>query len=113
MSEKRQVLEEQKFRLKQEESRLNLEAEIAKTVAKEQALAARAEQSSRSVSLKPVKSEKVFHEEEEEVKSPPVVDRTVLNPEAPEWTQPQAANPVGGIRPIYICQSSYRVWHCF
>ena len=100
MLEKRQVLEEQKFRLKQEESRLNLEAEIAKTVAKERALAAIAEQSSRSVSLKPVKSEKVLHEEEE-VQSPPVVYRTALNPEAPEWTQPQAANPVGGIRPIY------------
>ena len=100
MLEKRQVLEEQKFRLKQEESRLNLESEIAKTVAKERALAAIAEQSSRSVSLKPVKSEKVLHEEEE-VQSPPVVYRTALNPEAPEWTQPQAANPVGGIRPIY------------
>ena len=56
MLEKRQVLEEQKFRLKQDESRLNLEAEIAKTVAKEQALAAIAEQSSRSVSLKKKKS---------------------------------------------------------
>ena len=40
MLDKRQVLEEQKFRLKQEELRLNLEAEIVKTVAKEQALAA-------------------------------------------------------------------------
>ena len=56
MLEKRQVLEEQKFRLKQDESRLNLEAEIAKTVAKEQALAAIAEQSPRSVSLKKKKS---------------------------------------------------------
>ena len=54
MLEKRQVLEEQRFRLNQEESRLNLEAEIAKTVAKEQALAAIAEQSPRSVNLKPV-----------------------------------------------------------
>ena len=55
---------------------MNLEAEIAKTVAKEQALAAIAKQSSRSVSLKPVKLEKAFHEEEEEeVKSPPVVNR--------------------------------------
>ena len=35
MLEKHQVLEEQRFRLNQEESRLNLEAEIAKTVAKE------------------------------------------------------------------------------
>ena len=64
MLERRQVLEEQKFRLKLEELRLNLEAEIAKTVAKEQVLAAIVEQSLRSVSLKPVKSEKVFHEEE-------------------------------------------------
>ena len=54
MLEKRQVLEEQRFRLNQEESRLNLEAEIEKTVAKEQALAAMAEQSPRSVNLKPV-----------------------------------------------------------
>ena len=38
---------------------------------------------------------------EEEVQSLPVVDRTALNPQAPEWTQPQDANPVGGIRPIY------------
>jgi len=69
-------------------------------VTKEQAIA---KQSSRSVSLKPVKLEKAFHEEEEEeeVKSPPVVNRTVLNPEAPEWTQPEAANPVYGIRPTY------------
>ena len=89
--EKRQVLQEQKFRLKQEESRLNLEAEIAKTVAKEQALAAIEEQSSRFVSPKPVKLEKVFHEGKE-IKSPPVVNRTVLNLEAPEWTQPQAAS---------------------
>ncbi|CAH3115016.1 unnamed protein product [Pocillopora meandrina] len=40
MLKKRQELEEQKFRLKQEELRLDLEAEIAKTAAKEQALAA-------------------------------------------------------------------------
>ena len=77
MLEKRHVLEEQKFRLKrQEESRLNLEAEIAKAVAKEQVLVA-------------------------VVKLPPVVNRTVLNPEALEWTQPQAANPDCGIRPVY------------
>ena len=64
MLERRQVLEEQKFRSKLEEWHLNLEAEMAKTVAKEQALAVIAEQSSLSVSRKPVKSEKVFHEEE-------------------------------------------------
>ena len=29
------------------------------------------------------------------------MDRTVLNPKAPEWTKPQAANPDCGIRPIY------------
>ena len=34
MLKRRQVLEEQKFRLKLEESRLNLEAEIAKTMAR-------------------------------------------------------------------------------
>ena len=37
---KRQALEEKKFRLKQEEAHLNLEAEIAKSAAKEHALAA-------------------------------------------------------------------------
>jgi len=100
MLDKRQVLEEQKFRLKQEESHLNLEAEIVKTVAKEQALAAIAEQSSLSVSPKPVKREDEFHEEEE-FKPPPVMDRTVLNPEAPEWMQPEAANPECSIHSIY------------
>ena len=64
MLDKRQALEEQKFRLKQEELRLNLEAKIVKTVAKDQALAAIAEQSSLSVSPKPVKREDEFHEEE-------------------------------------------------
>ena len=39
MLEKRQVLEERKFRLSQEEARLNLDAEIAKSEAKGQALA--------------------------------------------------------------------------
>ena len=71
---------------------MNLEAEIVKTVAKEQALAAIAEQSSLSVSPKPVKREDEFNEEEE-FKPPSVVDRTVLNPKAPEWTKLQAANP--------------------
>ena len=97
---KRQVLEEQKFRLKQEESRLNLEAEVVKTVAKEQALASITEQSSLPVSPKPDKRKDEFHEEEE-FKPPPVVDRTVLNPEAHEWTQLQAANPDCSIQPIY------------
>jgi len=69
-------LEEQKFPLKQEEIRLNLEAEIAKTVAKKQALAATTGQPSPSVSVKPVKLEKVFHAEEE-VKSTPIVNRAV------------------------------------
>ncbi|XP_074639484.1 uncharacterized protein LOC141897759 [Acropora palmata] len=39
MLEKRQVLEERKFRLSQEEARLNLDSEIAKSAAKGQALA--------------------------------------------------------------------------
>ena len=72
MLEKCHALEEQKFHLKQDELRLNLEAEIAKTVAKEQVLAAIAEQPSRFVSVESVKLEKAFNEEEE-----------VLNPEAP------------------------------
>jgi len=75
-------LEEQKFRLKKEESRLNLEEKIVKTVGKEQAVAAIAEQSWRSVSLKPVKLGKAFHEEKE-LKSPSVVNPTVFNPETP------------------------------
>ena len=40
MLDKRQALEERKFRLSQEEARLNLEAEMAKSAAKGQALAA-------------------------------------------------------------------------
>ena len=91
--EKCQALEEQKFCLNQEELRLNLEAEIAKTVAKEEALAAIMEQPSCCVSVKPVKLEKVFHGKED-VKCPPVMNRRVLNPGAPKWTQPQAANSV-------------------
>ena len=39
MLEKRQVLKEKKFRLSQEEVRLNLEVEIAKSAAKGQVLA--------------------------------------------------------------------------
>ena len=57
---------------------MNLEAEGTK----EQALAAIAIYSSRSVSLKLVKLEKVSHKEE--VWSSVVVNRRVLNPEAPE-----------------------------
>ena len=75
-------MEEQKFRLKQEELRLNLEAKIVKTVAKEQGLVAIVEQSSLSVSPKPAKREDEFHEEEE-FKPPPVGDRTALNPRHP------------------------------
>ena len=85
----------------QEESRLNLEAESVKTVAKEQALAALGEQLLRSVSLKSVKLEELFREEEE-FKPPPVETPTVLNPEAQEWTQARAAKPDCGIRPIYV-----------
>ena len=40
MLDKRQALEERKFRLSQEEARLNLEAELVKSAAKGQALAA-------------------------------------------------------------------------
>lgn len=65
MLEKRQALEEQKFRLKLEESRFNLDAEIAKTAAKEQALAAMVDWSPSSFSVKPVKLENAFRVEEE------------------------------------------------
>ena len=58
-------MEEQKFRLKQEELRLDLEAEIPKTVAKEQALAAIATQPPPSMNLKSVKLEREFNRQEE------------------------------------------------
>ena len=62
MLEKRQALEEKKFRLQQEESPLNLEAEIAKTSAKEKAFAAL---STPSLSqLKPVKLESRFDDKD-------------------------------------------------
>ena len=58
MLEKRQAQEEKKVRLQQEESRLNLEAEIAKTSAKEKALGTLATPSLSQ--LKPVKLESRF-----------------------------------------------------
>lgn len=98
MLDKRQALEEQKFRLKLEESCLNLEAEIAKTVAKEQALAAMVDSSPPPLSVKPVKREKAFRVEEE-LKPPPIADKAKLNPETPDWPQPPAINRVCGIQP--------------
>lgn len=71
----------------------------AKTAAKEQALAAMVDWSPSSLSVKPVKLENAFRVEEE-FKSPPIVNRTILNPEAPEWPQPPAINSVYGIQPI-------------
>ena len=56
MLEKRQVLEEKKFRLKQEEARLNLEVEIAKSAAKEHALAALSPSPSDNLPLRPLES---------------------------------------------------------
>lgn len=73
MLKKRQELEKQKFCLKQEELCLYLEAEIAKTAAKEQALAAMVTQPSPSSNLKPVKLEKEFNDEEE-LSPPPCAD---------------------------------------
>ena len=59
----RQTLEEKKFRLKQQETRLNLEAEISKTVAKKEALATMAASVSRSDQLR-VKLEAWFNSED-------------------------------------------------
>ena len=52
---KRQGLEEKKFRLKQEEARLNLEAEIAKSAAKEHALAGLSPSPSSKLPIQPLK----------------------------------------------------------
>jgi len=60
MLEKRQALEEKKFRLKQEESRLNLEAEIAKTTEKERAFAAMT-----TPELNPDKLEQKFNDQDD------------------------------------------------
>ena len=49
MLEKRQTLDEEKFRLRQEELRLKLKAEMAKTTAKERVYAARTSSSLREV----------------------------------------------------------------
>ena len=54
MLERRQVLEEKKFRLKQEEARLNLEVEIAKSAAKEHALAGLFPSPSGNLPLRPL-----------------------------------------------------------
>ena len=83
MLKKRQELEEQKFRLKQEELRLDLEAEIAKTAAKEQALAAIVTQPPPSMNLKPMKLEREFNGKEEFSPPPRVQSHTALNPLAP------------------------------
>ena len=99
MLDKRQALEEQKFRLKLEESRLNLEAEIARTAAKEQVLAAMVDSSLPPLSVKPVKGEKAFRVKEE-LKPLPIADRAKLNPETPDWPRPPAINRVCGIQPI-------------
>ena len=56
MLARRQVLEEKKFRLKQEEARLNLEVEIAKSAAKEHALAALSPSPSDNLPLRPLES---------------------------------------------------------
>ena len=60
MLEKRQALKEKKFCLKQEESRLNLEAEISKTTAKERAFAAMT-----TLELNPVKLEQKFNDQDD------------------------------------------------
>ena len=54
MLERRQVLKEKKFRLKQEVARLNLEVEIAKSAAKEHALPALSPSPSDNLPLRPL-----------------------------------------------------------
>ena len=62
MLEKRQALEEKKFRLIHEESRLQFEAEIAKKSAKERALAAMT--TLFLLQLQPVKLEPEFNDQD-------------------------------------------------
>ena len=91
MLKKRHELEEQKFRLKQEELRLDLEDEIAKTVAKEQALAAIATQPPPSMNLNSVRLEREFNRQEEFSPPPRAQSHIALNPLAPELPQAKAA----------------------
>ena len=65
MLEKRQALEEKKFRLIHEESRLKFEAEIAKKSAKERALAAMT--TLFLLQLQPVKLEPEFNDQDSAV----------------------------------------------
>ena len=97
MLKKRQELEEQKFHLKQEELRLDLEAEIAKTAAKEQAMAAIVTQPPPSMNLKPVKLQREFNRQEEFSPPPRAQSHTALNPLAPEWPQARAAVSVPNV----------------
>ena len=62
MLEKCQALEEKKFPLQQKDSRLSLEAEIAKTSSKEKTIAGLTTKSSSQ--LKPVKSESRFDDKD-------------------------------------------------
>ena len=90
-------MEEQKFRLKQEELCLDLEAEIAKTAAKEQALAAIVTQPPPSMNLKPVKLEREFNRQEEFSPPPRAQSHTALNRLAPKWPQARAAVSVPNV----------------
>ena len=76
---------------------LDLEAEIAKTAAKEQALRGTVTQPLPSTNLKPVKLEKEFNRKEEF--SPPACpqSRTAVKPLALEWPQARAAVSVPNV----------------
>ena len=77
--------------------RLDLEANIAKTAAKEQALAAIVTQPPPSMNLKPVKLEREFNRQEE-FSPPPCTQRhTALNPLVPEWPQARVAVSVPNV----------------
>ena len=77
--------------------RLDLEAKIAKTAAKEQALAATVTQPPPSMNLKPVKLEREFNRQEEFSPPPRAQSLTALNPLVPEWPQARVAVSVPNV----------------
>lgn len=82
---KRQSLDEQRFRLQQEQERLALETEIAKSEAKEQVLVSIMEATPRSFVPNPSSLEPRPLGANGPL--PVIVGRSNLNPEAPEWYQ--------------------------
>ena len=97
---KRQSLEQQRFRLRQEEKLLTLETEIAKSQAREQALAL-VDPSPRVAVSEPAGSESnprliTPNPATLEIGRPVAQGHSTLNPEAPEWhRRPLVANSDG------------------